>query len=68
MLKPASSFVLGSSKSSTYPSGYVSGFDSPAASLENWFEHLKGSWKKQRPWRRKSKEETSMSAQAIGSF
>ena len=27
----SSSFVLGSSKSSTYPRGYASGFDSPAA-------------------------------------
>jgi hypothetical protein len=34
----ASSFVLSSSKSSTYPRGYVSGFDSPAALLEDHFE------------------------------
>ena len=40
MLKTASSFVLGSSKSSTYPRGYASGFDSPAALLEDRFEHL----------------------------
>jgi hypothetical protein len=39
MLKTASSFVLGSSKSSTYPRGYASGFDSPAALLEGRFEH-----------------------------
>jgi hypothetical protein len=39
MLKTASSFVLGSSKSSTYPGGYASGFDFPAALLESCFEH-----------------------------
>jgi hypothetical protein len=39
MLKPAFSFVLGSSKSSTYPRGYASGFDSPAALLNGLFEH-----------------------------
>jgi CBS domain-containing protein len=39
MLKTASSFVLGLSKSSTYPRGYASGFDSPAALLEGRFEH-----------------------------
>jgi hypothetical protein len=39
MLKTASSFVLGSSKSSTYPRGYASGFDSPVAMLEGRFEH-----------------------------
>jgi len=39
MLKTASSFVLSSSKSSTYPRGYASGFDSPAALLEDRFEH-----------------------------
>jgi hypothetical protein len=33
MLKKPASFVLGSSKFSTYPSGYASGFDLPAASL-----------------------------------
>ena len=33
MLKKPASFVLGSSKSSTYPRGYASGFDSPAALL-----------------------------------
>src|SRR5438105_13823001 len=33
MLKTSASFVLGSSKSSTYPRGYASGFDSPAALL-----------------------------------
>ena len=31
MLKNSASIVLGSSKSSTYPQGYASGFDSPAA-------------------------------------
>jgi hypothetical protein len=39
MLKTASNCVLGSSKSSTYPRGYASGFDSPAALLESRFEH-----------------------------
>jgi hypothetical protein len=39
MLKTASSFVLGSSKSSAYPRGYASGFDSPAALPEDRFEH-----------------------------
>ena len=39
MLKPFASFVLGSSKSSTYPRGYASGFDSPAALLDRRFEH-----------------------------
>ena len=39
MLKEAASFVLGSSKSSTYPRGYASGFDSPAALLDGSFEH-----------------------------
>jgi len=48
-------FILGSSKSSTYPSGeelpgssgradedyYTSSFLSPAASLDDWFEHPK---------------------------
>jgi hypothetical protein len=38
----SSSFVLGSSKSSTYPRGYASGFDSPAALLEEHFEHPDG--------------------------
>jgi len=42
MLKTASSIVLGSSKSSTYPRGYASGFDSPAALLEDCFEHPVG--------------------------
>jgi len=35
-------FVLGSSKSSTYPRGYASGFDSPAALLDGLFEHPAG--------------------------
>jgi hypothetical protein len=39
MLKKPTSFVLGSSKSSTYPRGYASGFDSPAALLDGFFEH-----------------------------
>ena len=39
MLKKSASFVLGSSKSSTYPRGYASGFDSPAALLDSRFEH-----------------------------
>ena len=39
MLKTTSSVVLGSPKSSTYPRGYASGFDSPAALLEGRFEH-----------------------------
>jgi len=42
MLKKSASFVLGSSKSSTYPRGYASGFDSPAALLDNLFEHPVG--------------------------
>ena len=39
MLKKPASFVLDSSKSSTYPRGYASGFDSPAALLDGFFEH-----------------------------
>ena len=39
MLKKSASGVLGSSKSSTYPRGYASGFDSPAALLNSLFEH-----------------------------
>jgi hypothetical protein len=39
MLKKTSSVVLDSSKSSTYPRGYASGFDSPAAVLNGLFEH-----------------------------
>ena len=39
MLKTSASFVLSSSKSSTYPGGYASGFDSPAALLDSRFEH-----------------------------
>ena len=35
----SSSFVLGSSKSSTYPRGYASGFDSPVALPDEHFEH-----------------------------
>jgi len=43
MLKKAASVVLGSSKSSTYPRGYASGFDSPAALLDGLFEYPAGS-------------------------
>ena len=32
------SFVLGSKQSSTYPKGYASGFDSPAAKLDDRFD------------------------------
>jgi len=39
MLKTPASGVLSSSKSSTYPRGYASGFDSPAALLDGRFEH-----------------------------
>jgi len=39
MLKKSASFVLGSSRSSTYPQGYASGFGSPAALLDELFEH-----------------------------
>jgi len=39
MLKKSASGVLSSSKSSTYPRGYASGFDSPAALLDGLFEH-----------------------------
>jgi hypothetical protein len=39
MLKQAASIVLDSSKSSTYPRGYASDFDSPAALLAILFEH-----------------------------
>jgi hypothetical protein len=39
MLKKSASFVLGSSKSSTYLRRYASGFDSPAALLDGLFEH-----------------------------
>jgi hypothetical protein len=39
MPKKPASFVLGSSKSSTYPRGYASGFNSPAALLDGLFEH-----------------------------
>ena len=42
MLKKSASFVLDSSKSSTYPRGYASGFDSPAALLDGLFEHPAG--------------------------
>jgi hypothetical protein len=39
MLKKIASGVLSSSKSSTYPRGYASGFDSPAALLDDLLEH-----------------------------
>ena len=38
----SASFVLGSSKSSTYPRRYASGFDSPAALLDEHVEHPVG--------------------------
>jgi hypothetical protein len=40
VLKKAPHCVLGSTKSSTYPRGYASGFLSPAALLVDLFEHL----------------------------
>ena len=42
MLKKSASGVLGSSKASTYPKGYASGFDLPAALLDSIFEHSAG--------------------------
>ena len=39
MLEKPASFVLGSLKSSTYPRGYASGSNSPAALLDGHFEH-----------------------------
>ena len=39
MLKTVPHFVLASSKSSTYPSGYASGFNSARASRDRRFEH-----------------------------
>jgi len=42
MLKKSASSVLDSSKFSTYPRGYASGFDSPAALLDKLFEHPAG--------------------------
>jgi hypothetical protein len=39
MVKKASSFVLGSKQSSTYSREYASGCFSPAASLEDFFDH-----------------------------
>jgi hypothetical protein len=42
MLKKSASFVLGSSKSLTYPRGHASGFDSPVALLNNLFDHPVG--------------------------
>jgi hypothetical protein len=41
MLKKSASIVLGSSKSSTYPRGYASGFDSPAALLDEFLSILR---------------------------
>jgi len=50
MLKKAPNFVLGSSQSSTYPWGYASGYDSPAASLDGLFEHPAGKgWRREKP-------------------
>ena len=40
MLKNVPSFVLGSTKSSTYPRGYACGFAFPAASLETFLSIL----------------------------
>lgn len=40
MLKQVSSFVLGSTKSSTYPKGYACGFVFLAASLETFLSIL----------------------------
>jgi hypothetical protein len=37
-VKTVPNVVLGSSKSSTYPRGYASGFDSPAALLDDRFD------------------------------
>jgi hypothetical protein len=42
MLKKPASGVLGSSKSSTYPRGYASGFGSPAALLTAFLSILRG--------------------------
>jgi len=42
MLKKLASVVLDSSKSSTYPRGYASGFNSTAALLDELFEHPAG--------------------------
>jgi hypothetical protein len=42
MLKKPSNFVLGSTESSTYPSGYAFGSVLPAALLEDLFEHPDG--------------------------
>src|SRR6267143_5615175 len=40
LLKKAPNFVLGSTKSSSYPRGYASGFVSPAASLAAFLSSL----------------------------
>ena len=42
MLKQSANYILGSSKSSTYPRGYASGFDSPAGLLNGLFEYPAG--------------------------
>jgi len=39
MLEKTPNFVLVSTKSSTYPRGYASGLGSPAAALDDLFEH-----------------------------
>jgi hypothetical protein len=39
VLKNLLNVVLDSKPSSTYPRGYASGFDSPAALLKKLFEH-----------------------------
>jgi hypothetical protein len=48
MLKMAPSGVLGSSKSSTYPRGYASGFNSPAALILNILEEREGKRRKEK--------------------
>ena len=44
MLKKPASFVLDSSKSSTYPRGYASGFNSPAALPAEWPVSARRGW------------------------
>jgi hypothetical protein len=55
VLKTLPSFVLGSKKSSTYPRGYASGFFSPAAALDERFDHphKRTSYETGDEWRRK---------------
>jgi hypothetical protein len=68
MLKQAPNFVLGSTRSSTWPRGYASGLVFASAALDSLFEYPKKSGKKKRPWHTKSKSVHSKSAQVIGSF